>query len=70
MALYVDCYKNIFPCGGYFYESKPIFNLGDKTLKEIWKSPEYESERQKLRSCRLCYFSCMAELSLTYTKLP
>jgi len=70
MALYVDCYKNIFPCGGYFYESKPIFNLDNKTLKDVWASPQYEYERQKLRGCRACYFSCMAELSLTYAKLP
>lgn len=70
MALYIDCYKDIFPCAGAFYESSPMFNLGKRTLEEIWTSPDYERERQKLRICRDCYFSCMAELSVTYAKFP
>ncbi len=69
-SLYVDCYKDIIPCGGFFYDSKPVMNLGDRRLVDVWKSEEYEKVRRRLRRCRSCYYSCMAELNLSYAKFP
>lgn len=65
-SIYVDCYGDVLPCAGYFYENKPVMNLGDMTLKELWRSRAYEMERRKLNKCRACYYSCMAELNLAY----
>ncbi len=69
-SLYVDCFNQIIPCGGHFYQCRPCMERGDRSLREIWYSQEYQQIRQSLAMCRCCYFSCMAELNLTYARLP
>ncbi|MBF0300307.1 MAG: radical SAM protein, partial [Oligoflexia bacterium] len=68
-SIYVDCYKQIIPCGGHFYNSKSIARLEDKRLIEVWNSKEYQDQRLKLKNCRNCYYSCMIELSTPYAIL-
>lgn len=69
-SIYVDCYKDLLPCAGYFYEDKPVMSLGQRTLREVWRDPAYAAERAKLKNCRACYYSCMAELNLAYPRRP
>lgn len=69
-SIYVDCFREILPCGGYFYECRKVMALGDKSLKEIWYSTDYQKVRDELKDCRACYYSCMSELNLNYVKYP
>ncbi|GFK94870.1 Putative mycofactocin radical SAM maturase MftC [Fundidesulfovibrio magnetotacticus] len=69
-SLYVDCHGDILPCGGHFYENRIAFNLQGRTLAQAWRSPEMQAVRDRLRNCRACYYSCMAELNLTYARFP
>ena len=68
-AFYVDCFQNILPCGGYYYDCRSVDQLEKgQSLKDIWYSKDYQNERDKLRDCRNCYYSCMAELNMNYVK--
>ncbi len=69
-ALYVDCFQEILPCGGYYYECRKVMSLEGRDLKEIWNSLEYQKVRDDLRDCRSCFYSCMSELNLNYAKFP
>jgi MoaA/NifB/PqqE/SkfB family radical SAM enzyme len=69
-SVFVDCFGDVLPCGGHFYAGKAACNLDGRTLGELWRDPAYQATRDKLRRCRCCYYSCMAELNLTYAKFP
>lgn len=69
-SVFVDCFGDILSCGGHFYAGKVSANLAGRRLKDVWRSPEYQAKRDALRRCRCCYYSCMAELNLTYAKFP
>lgn len=69
-SLYVDCFKDILPCGGYYYETRKVMSLEGRRLSDLWRSQDYQTIRNDLRDCRSCYFSCMAELNLNYAKFP
>ncbi len=67
-SFYVDCFRKILPCGGYFYDARPVAQLEEgQRLKDLWYSKDYQKERDKLHDCRICYYSCMAEINQNFT---
>jgi MoaA/NifB/PqqE/SkfB family radical SAM enzyme len=65
-SLYVDCYENILPCGGWFYESRFSGNLRGRSLDEVWFGEEHRKTRAALKDCRACHYSCMMELNVNH----
>jgi MoaA/NifB/PqqE/SkfB family radical SAM enzyme len=50
----IDAKGNIYPC---LYQ-KPVGNVFDSSLKEIWKSDLYDKTRDKMKSCSKCLLLC------------
>lgn len=67
-SLYADCYGRKLPCGGHYYQARTIPGLDRVPLDKAWRSQQFQASRDSLRDCRACFFSCMAELNLTYVK--
>ena len=65
-SLAVDCYGNIFPCVPWINWGKSTGSAAGSTLAEIWRSPEYQIQREKMSNCRDCYLNCQAELNLLF----
>jgi len=63
-SLYVDCYGDVFPCNAFLELKRPVANIsGGKSLVSIWKSREYQGVRDKISTCRDCYFGCQNEFN-------
>jgi len=67
-SLYVDCFGNFFPCFYYMENNKVINNLSQTSVKEIWKSSEYQVLRKELLHCHDCFFICQMELNCLFNK--
>lgn len=65
-SLAVDCYGDVFPCFPWISWSKPVGNIREGSLVELWKSPEYQLVRDKVSSCRDCYLNGQLELNLLF----
>ena len=65
-SLAVDCYGDIFPCVPWINWGKAVANLGDRSLREVWDSAEYQHQRENVSKCRDCYLNCQAELNLLF----
>lgn len=50
----IDAKGNVYPC---LYQ-KPVGNLFDSSLKEIWKSGLYNKTRYRMKSCSKCLLLC------------
>ena len=65
----VDTYGNIFPCAYLMMINKPAGNIKDVSLKDYWRSREYNKVRKEIKSCRECFWNCNTELSLLFNPL-
>ena len=65
-SLAVDCYGNIFPCVPWINWGKATGNIKTGSLTEVWRSPDYQREREITARCRDCYLNCQAELNLLF----
>lgn len=63
-SLAIDTYMNIKPCWSYLY--KPIGNLKENTLREIWESEKMQSFRNKMMRCECegCWYLCTSEVCM------
>lgn len=65
-SLFVDCYGSIFPCYYYMEKNWGVNNTENISLKELWKSKNYQSLRKKLLKCNSCSFICHMELNALF----
>ncbi|MCF2681535.1 radical SAM protein [Faecalicatena contorta] len=62
--VFVDAYMNVHCCwDGCF---KPIGNLQERSLKEIWNSEEYQEAREQMMNCDCsgCWYLCTGEVTM------
>ena len=62
--VFVDAYMNVHCCwDGCF---KPIGNLQEHSLKEIWSSKAYQDAREKMMDCDCsgCWYLCTGEVTM------
>ncbi len=62
--VFIDAYMNVHCCwDGTF---KPMGNLHDQTLTEIWNSEQYKEARQKMMKCECsgCWYLCTGEVTM------
>ena len=64
VSVYVDTYENVLPCWSDSF--KPIGNLKNESLKEIWYGAKYQEYRKKMYNCMCkgCWFLCTGELTI------
>jgi MoaA/NifB/PqqE/SkfB family radical SAM enzyme len=65
-SLAVDCYGNVFPCVPWINWGKTTGSIVQSTLADLWKSPDYQQQREITGSCRDCYLNCQTELNLLF----
>lgn len=64
----VDAYGDYFPCHSFYQMEKPWGNYFAADFLTYWKSTAIRSERQKIKSCRACFWNCQVETNLLYYK--
>jgi len=62
----VDAVGDVFPCVPFVNLKKPAGNIRRVPLRKLWFSNEYNKQRARALSCRLCYLNCQAELNLLF----
>lgn len=65
-SLAVDCYGDVFPCFPWISWGKPVGNVREGSLVELWNSPEYQHHRNRVSTCRDCYLNGQLELNLLF----
>ena len=65
-SLAVDCYGNVFPCVPWINRGKISGNIREESLFQLWKSVEYQQQREETVRCRDCYLNCQTELNLLF----
>lgn len=65
-SLAVDCYGNVFPCVPWINWGKVSGKLESSTLADVWRSTEYQQQREKTATCRDCYLNCQTEMNLLF----
>jgi MoaA/NifB/PqqE/SkfB family radical SAM enzyme len=66
-SLAVDCYGNVFPCVPWMNWSRTTGSIRQGSIADLWKSPEYQRQRDQVTGCRDCYLNCQTELNLLFT---
>lgn len=67
-SLVVDCYGNVFfPCVPWINWGMATGSIKERTLKNLWFSDEYQTQREKTAKCRDCYLNCQTELNLLFS---
>lgn len=65
-SLAVDCYGDVFPCFPWINWGKPVGNVREGGLVDLWNSPEYQHHRDIVSECRDCYLNGQLELNLLF----
>lgn len=66
----VDCFGNVYPCAFFCETGRPVGNVRDMPLREMWRGDAYRAMRQTLSHCRECYWNCHTEMNLLYQRAP
>ena len=69
VSVVVSPYGDVYPCEPYVRWQRPVGNVLETPMRELWASPPYNEMRQKLGACRECYWNCTTELNLLYNRL-
>lgn len=62
----VDDTGAVFPCYPCALALKPVADLGDTGLAELWRSRQYADIRKSISACSACLWNCPWELNLLY----
>ena len=62
----VDCYGNVYPCTIHYQFNRPLGNIRASSLRALWRSEDYQRQREALTSCTDCYWNCHTEINLLY----
>jgi MoaA/NifB/PqqE/SkfB family radical SAM enzyme len=65
-SLAVDCYGDVFPCFPWVSWGKPVGNIRESDLFNLWHAPEYQQHREIATKCRDCYLNGQLELNLLF----
>jgi len=65
-SIAVDCYGFVFPCVPWINWGKPVGVIKEGSLREFWRSAEYQRKRADILSCKDCYLNCQTELNLLF----
>ena len=60
-SVVVDCYGDVFPCFPLMERKQPS---GRVPLARLWRSRDYQRERERLAACRACLWNCHTEMNL------
>ena len=62
--LFVDAYMNVRPCWDWCF--KPLGNLKEMRLSEIWNGEQMKEYREKMLRCECdgCWYMCTGEVSM------
>jgi MoaA/NifB/PqqE/SkfB family radical SAM enzyme len=60
----VDCYGDVFPCIPYSNRRRPVGNISEQPLRDMWRSAAYARMREETGRCRDCFWNCHTELTL------
>lgn len=66
-SVLVDCYGDVYPCFPLMERDEPVGRL---PLVRLWRSPAYQAVRERLASCRACFWNCHTELNLVLPQRP
>jgi MoaA/NifB/PqqE/SkfB family radical SAM enzyme len=66
----VDCFGNVYPCALFCETGRPVGNIRDTPLGEMWSGGAYGEMRRTLSECRECYWNCHTEMNLLYQRAP
>jgi MoaA/NifB/PqqE/SkfB family radical SAM enzyme len=66
-SLYVDCFGDVFPCMANVELNKPVANISQQGLRQLWKTKKYQAERERLGRCRNCFFTCQNEFNVLFS---
>lgn len=68
--LLVDCFGNVYPCAFFCETGRPVGNVRDTPLHEMWRGGAYGAMRRELAQCRECFWNCHTEMNLLYQRAP
>ncbi len=66
--LVIDAYGNVYPCTVTYQRGEAVGSVANRSLVELWRSPEYQRRREALVGCTDCLWNCHTEINLLYQR--
>ena len=66
VSLVIGAFGEIYPCFSFMEAKKDFSNIREISLKDYWKSKNFNLKRKKIRNCRRCYWNNQTETSLLF----
>jgi MoaA/NifB/PqqE/SkfB family radical SAM enzyme len=67
VTLGVDGLGNLYPCFPHMEMKRPIANLREQRLRDLFGSDDLARKLHEVRDCRACFWNCQTELNLMFS---